>query len=184
MRKVIIIFVLLSALIATASAQITIEPDKYELLKEDVFNLSIYVDGTNVASMLVNISFDPTKLDLVDRMSYRGFQVEQFKTTPASVAFAGIGGSVTGKTEVAKLSFKALDFSTTTQLIVVSAAVNGSSVGVSPLMITILEPWQQYDENGDGKIDKNELLDAIIGWLNNQISVEELKNVIMKWLEF
>ncbi|MEM2031021.1 MAG: NosD domain-containing protein [Archaeoglobaceae archaeon] len=44
------------------------------------------------------------------------------------------------------------------------------------------EPWQSYDSNGNGKIEDQELIAAIMDWLNNRISDLELINVIMKWL--
>ncbi|MDK2876425.1 MAG: hypothetical protein PWQ22_835, partial [Archaeoglobaceae archaeon] len=44
------------------------------------------------------------------------------------------------------------------------------------------EPWEVYDANDDGAISDDELLNAIMGWLDNKIGDEELLNVIMKWL--
>uniref|UniRef100_A0A7C3MAC9 EF-hand domain-containing protein n=1 Tax=Archaeoglobus fulgidus TaxID=2234 RepID=A0A7C3MAC9_ARCFL len=45
------------------------------------------------------------------------------------------------------------------------------------------EPWQSYDGNNDGKIDTNELINAIQDWLENKLSTNDLIEVIQKWLE-
>ncbi|MDI9610397.1 MAG: NosD domain-containing protein [Archaeoglobales archaeon] len=45
------------------------------------------------------------------------------------------------------------------------------------------EPWQRYDSNGNGKIEDQELIAAIMDWLNSRLSDLELINVIMKWLQ-
>ncbi len=45
------------------------------------------------------------------------------------------------------------------------------------------EPWQRYDENDNKKIDDNELINAIMDWLDGKISDSDLINVILKWLE-
>ena len=45
------------------------------------------------------------------------------------------------------------------------------------------EPWQNYDRNGDGRIDTLELISAIKDWLNNKLSISDLIKVIQKWLQ-
>ena len=52
----------------------------------------------------------------------------------------------------------------------------------SKVIAISLEPWQLYDQNHDGKIDDQELINAILDWLNNLISDEQLINIILKWL--
>ncbi|MEM3505701.1 MAG: hypothetical protein QW532_05680 [Archaeoglobaceae archaeon] len=44
------------------------------------------------------------------------------------------------------------------------------------------EPWQAYDSNGNGTIEDQELIAAILDWLDNRLSDQELINVILKWL--
>lgn len=44
-------------------------------------------------------------------------------------------------------------------------------------------PGCKYDFNGNGKIDDEELLSAIMDWLNNKLNDIDLLDVIMKWLQ-
>jgi len=55
---------------------------------------------------------------------------------------------------------------------------------IGPVTIEVTKPpWQWYDENDNGKIEDQELINAIMDWLGGQITDEQLINVIMKWLE-
>ena len=43
--------------------------------------------------------------------------------------------------------------------------------------------WMVYDKDGNEAISDNELVDAIMDWLNGNLSDERLVNVIVKWLQ-
>ncbi|MDI9609837.1 MAG: pectin acetylesterase-family hydrolase [Archaeoglobales archaeon] len=136
--KALKIFTLLILSIAVVSAaEITLEANKTAMPKGDVVQVDVYVNGTNVGSVLLNLTYEPTKLSLIDRVRYGVFEEEQFKTGANYVAFIGVGGSVSGKTKIATLSFKAVGVATTTNVTPVSSAVNGAPVTVLPEKVTI-----------------------------------------------
>jgi hypothetical protein len=56
-----------------------------------------------------------------------------------------------------------------------------AKLGVNPYWLP--EPWQAYDDNGDGKISMTELISAIQDWLSDKLSINDLINVIKKWLQ-
>jgi|GEM_PF-5640276 len=58
-------------------------------------------------------------------------------------------------------------------------APNSGNVSIS---LPQLEVWNIYDSNDNGKIEDDELIDAIMDWLNGKLSDLELINVILKWL--
>jgi hypothetical protein len=45
------------------------------------------------------------------------------------------------------------------------------------------EPWEIYNENGNGKIETAELIAAIQDWLSDKLSTMDLIKVIQKWLQ-
>jgi len=59
---------------------------------------------------------------------------------------------------------------------------DGLKNSTSKVIAISLEPWQLYDQNQNGRIDDQELINAILDWLNGQITDEQLINVILKWL--
>ncbi|MEM0203499.1 MAG: pectin acetylesterase-family hydrolase [Archaeoglobaceae archaeon] len=140
MKALKIFALLILSIVAVSGAEITIEANKTVMPKGDVVKLDIYVNGTDVTSALFNLSYEPTKLSLIDRVNYGVFEEEQFKTGANYVAFIGFGGSVSGKTKIASLSFKAVGVATTTNITPISSAVNGSTVALpEKVMITILD---------------------------------------------
>jgi len=49
--------------------------------------------------------------------------------------------------------------------------------------IKVLGTWILYDSNNNDKIEDEELMNAIVDWLDNKISDIQLINVIIKWLK-
>ena len=139
-------------------------------------------------SVLVNFSFDNTKATFVDGETYGIFDfTDKLMSGEDHVKYSGVSTSqvdTSTKTKVASVTFKAVGeagdeicFNVTT------ANINGNNAQVITKCVKIAEPWQRYDQNQNGKIEDNELINAILDWLNNQITDEQLINVILKWLE-
>ncbi|MEM2801554.1 MAG: hypothetical protein QXK59_01785 [Archaeoglobaceae archaeon] len=65
----------------------------------------------------------------------------------------------------------------------ISLTLASDNVDHHPLKSAPLQPWQRYDSNGNGRIEDQELIAAIIDWLNNRMSDQDLINIILKWLQ-
>jgi len=88
------------------------------------------------------------------------------------------------KTKVASVTFKAVgEAGDVICFNVTTATIDGRDAEVVTECIQIVsEPWQSYDQNQNGEIEDQELINAILDWLNNLISDNQLINVILKWL--
>ena len=73
--------------------------------------------------------------------------------------------------------------------VIVVAETSPDRIFISPfgdeynITVTVLGVWQLYDSNDNDKIEDEELMNAIVDWLDNKISDIQLINVIIKWLK-
>ena len=73
--------------------------------------------------------------------------------------------------------------------VIVVAETSPDRIFISPfgdeynITVTVLGIWQLYDSNDNDKIEDEELMNAIVDWLDNKISDIQLINVIIKWLK-
>jgi len=58
-----------------------------------------------------------------------------------------------------------------------------NNMASTTVTVKAAEPWQNYDKDGNGKIETSELITAIQDWLSNKLSTKDLINVIQKWLQ-
>ncbi|MEM2086715.1 MAG: cohesin domain-containing protein [Archaeoglobaceae archaeon] len=172
----------------TTSAKIFIEPNKTTVAPGGIFAVDISVQDGTANSMLVNFTFDTSKISYVSGSKEGLFNtIDTISSKANYVKYLGVSSSpvsIASKTKVATAVFRVNSgASGTISFNVVTASVNG--VNAMPIVQSIkigTEPWQAYDSNGNGKIEDQELIAAIMDWLGNRISDLELINVIIKWL--
>ena len=165
---------------------IYIEPEECVAPNEE-FEVGIWVEDGEVGSVLVNFSFDNTKATFVDGETYGIFDFDTLTSGEDYVRYLGVSTSpvdTSTKTKVASVTFKAVgEVGDDICFDVITATIDGKDAEVVSECVQIVsEPWQSYDQNHNGKIEDNELINAILDWLNNLISDEQLINVILKWL--
>ncbi|MCS7143679.1 MAG: cohesin domain-containing protein, partial [Archaeoglobaceae archaeon] len=152
------------------------------------FAVDISVQGTTAQSALVNFTFDTTKITYVSGSTQRLFNVMDTITSSANyVRYLGASTSpvsIAAKTKVATAVFSVNPgASGTISFSVVTANIDGTNASAIVQSLTIVrEPWQAYDQNGNGDIEDQELIQAILDWLNNKIGDRELIKVILNLL--
>jgi len=170
---------------------VQIVADKNEVSLNDVFDLTILVNGSDVKTLLVNIPYPTDSVSVIDTRTYGVFGfIDKVTWSEGYVKYLGVDTKnldpKNGK--VATIKFKVSDDVKPRDFIkfnIVTASINGNKVPTIELTIKVVsQPWQIYDKNKDEKIDDRELLNAIMDWLNGRVSDMRLLNVIMKWLNF
>ncbi|MEM0302074.1 MAG: CARDB domain-containing protein, partial [Archaeoglobaceae archaeon] len=173
----------------TTSAKIFIEPNKTTVAPGGIFAVDISVQDGTAQSVLLNFTFDTSKISYVTGSTQGVFNtIDTISSSANYVRYLGVSSSpvnIASKTKVATAVFQVNSgASGTLSFNVVTASVNGANA--MPIVQSIkigTEPWQSYDSNGNDRIEDQELIAAIMDWLNNRISDLELINVIMKWLQ-
>ncbi|MCC5994607.1 MAG: hypothetical protein LM587_03400 [Candidatus Aenigmarchaeota archaeon] len=66
---------------------------------------------------------------------------------------------------------------------VVKESKEDNNMASTTVTVKAAEPWQNYDKDGNGKIETSELITAIQDWLSDKLSTKDLINVIQKWLQ-
>ncbi|MDW7989044.1 MAG: cohesin domain-containing protein [Archaeoglobaceae archaeon] len=174
--------------ISAIKAKIFIEPNKTTVAPGERFAVDISLQDGTAQSVLVNFTFDPTKITYVSNSTQRLFRYEFIDVNESLkyVKYMGFGNpvSIATKTKVATAVFQVnSNASGTISFSIVTANIDGTNASAIVQSLTIVrEPWQAYDRDGDGKIGDMELVNAIMDWLNNRLSDLDLINVIMKWL--
>jgi len=164
-------------------------PSKTTVAPGDQFNLDIFVSGETAKAVLINFTFNPDQVSVVDTTTYGKFSLMDIVILGSNyVKYLGVSSTpvdISTSTKIATITFQVAEDVTEGEINfgIVKATVDGSNVSVEVTPVTIvLEPWQKYDSDGNGKISDMELINAIMDWLNGDISDMELLNVILKWL--
>jgi|GEM_PF-6438472 len=175
--------------VSSTGTTIFLIPSKTTIAPGDQFDLNIFVSGETANAVLINFTFDPDQVSVVDTTTYGKFSLmDLIAVGPNYVKYLGVSSTpvdISTNTKVATITFQVAKDVTEGEINfgIVKATVDGSNVGVEVTPVTIvLEPWQKYDSDGNGKISDMELINAIMDWLNGDISDMELLNVIIKWL--
>ncbi|MEM3505700.1 MAG: C1 family peptidase, partial [Archaeoglobaceae archaeon] len=153
----------------TSLAKIFIEPNKTAVAPGELFAVDISVQDGTANAVLVNFTFDTSKISYVTGSTQGLFNTMDTISSAADyVRYIGASTSpvnIASKTKVATAVFQVdSGASGTITFNVVTASINGASATPIVQNIKIItEPWQRYDSNGNGKIEDQELIAAILG---------------------